>query len=52
MKTFKIILLLLLSSSLLFAQSKPYRYGTTTASFLEIGFGSAGAAMGDACNNG
>jgi opacity protein-like surface antigen len=30
-----------------FAQ-KPYRVGTTTASFLEIGYGSAGSAMGDA----
>ena len=27
---------------------KPYRVGTTTASFLEIGFGTAGSAMGDA----
>jgi hypothetical protein len=27
---------------------KPYRVGTTAASFLEIGFGSAGNAMGDA----
>lgn len=30
-----------------FAQ-KPYRVGTTTANFLEIGYGSAGSAMGDA----
>ncbi len=30
-----------------FAQ-KPYRAGTTTANFLEIGFGTAGSAMGDA----
>lgn len=28
---------------------KPYRVGTTAASFLEIGYGSAGSAMGDAC---
>lgn len=27
---------------------QPYRVGTTTASFLEIGYGSAGSAMGDA----
>lgn len=31
----------------IFAQ-KPYRVGTTTANFLEIGYGSAGSAMGDA----
>ena len=28
---------------------KPYRVGTTTANFLEIGYGTAGIAMGDAC---
>lgn len=27
---------------------EPYRQGTTTANFLEIGYGSAGTAMGDA----
>ncbi|MCI0513083.1 PorV/PorQ family protein [candidate division KSB1 bacterium] len=27
---------------------KPYRVGTTSANFLEIGYGSAGSAMGDA----
>ena len=27
---------------------KPYRAGTTTANFLEICYGSAGVAMGDA----
>jgi hypothetical protein len=27
---------------------KPYRMGTTTASFLEIGYGTSGTAMGDA----
>jgi len=27
---------------------RPYRVGTTTANFLEIGYGSAGVAMGDA----
>ncbi|MCA9731186.1 MAG: PorV/PorQ family protein [Deferribacteres bacterium] len=34
-------------SSQAFAQ-KPYRVGTTTANFLEIGFSGAGNAMGDA----
>jgi hypothetical protein len=29
-------------------QSKPYRVGTTTANFLEIGAESAGSAMGEA----
>ncbi|MBN1352612.1 PorV/PorQ family protein [candidate division KSB1 bacterium] len=28
--------------------NKPYRVGTTTANFLEIGYGAAGIAMGDA----
>lgn len=44
----KYIILLLILPFLLQAQNRPYRVGTTTASFLEIGFGSAGAAMGDA----
>ncbi|MBN1781668.1 PorV/PorQ family protein [bacterium] len=30
------------------AQGKPYRVGTTSANFLEMGIGSAGCAMGDA----
>ena len=30
------------------AQTKPYRVGTTTASFLEMGVGGAGCAMGEA----
>ena len=34
-------------SGILYGQ-KPYRVGTTAANFLEIGYGSAGAAMGDA----
>lgn len=34
-------------AALSYAQ-KPYRVGTTTANFLEIGFGTAGSAMGDA----
>ncbi|MGD8778009.1 MAG: PorV/PorQ family protein [Ignavibacteria bacterium] len=41
-----VILLLALSSSS-FAQ-EPYRVGTTAANFLEIGYGSAATAMGDA----
>ncbi len=44
----KTILLLLILPIFLLAQNRPYRVGTTTASFLEIGYGSAGAAMGDA----
>jgi len=36
-----------LSISLLYAE-KPNRVGTTTANFLEIGYGPAGIAMGDA----
>ncbi len=36
------------SYSLSYSQ-EPYRVGTTTAGFLEIGYGSAGSAMGDAC---
>ncbi len=34
--------------SFVFGQ-KPYRVGTTAANFLEIGYGTAGIAMGDAC---
>ncbi len=41
------VLVLLLGAGTAFAQ-KPYRAGTTAANFLEIGFGSAGSAMGDA----
>jgi hypothetical protein len=40
-------LFICLSFSLVYAQ-KPYRAGTTSANFLEIGYGSAGIAMGDA----
>ncbi|MBN2011869.1 PorV/PorQ family protein [candidate division KSB1 bacterium] len=39
--------LLLITQSSVHAQ-KPYRVGTTAANFLEIGYGSAGSAMGDA----
>ncbi len=42
------LILILLSAGNLFAQ-KPYRVGTTAANFLEIGYGAAGNAMGDAC---
>ena len=41
---FTFIFLMSISS---FAQ-EPYRVGTTSASFLEIGIGGAGIAMGDA----
>lgn len=46
---FSIALLILIA--LLTSQSfaiEPYRYGTTTANFLEIGLGASGNAMGDA----
>ncbi|APF18715.1 hypothetical protein Calab_3089 [Caldithrix abyssi DSM 13497] len=43
-----IFLFVFLSFTLSFGQ-KPYRVGTTAANFLEIGYGSAGSAMGDAC---
>jgi hypothetical protein len=38
----------LMVSNQLPAQSKPYRVGTTAANFLEMGIGSAGCAMGEA----
>jgi len=41
------ILIVLTMCTLIFAQS-PTRVGTTTAAFLEIGYGSAGSSMGDA----
>ena len=54
MKKLKIPLIVILLI-LMFIQSpdtihakKPYRVGTTTANFLEIGYGPAGIAMGDA----
>lgn len=46
-KTIRIALFSLLFLSCIYSQ-KPYRVGTTTANFLEIGMGSAGIAMGDA----
>lgn len=41
------VMFILLSTNLSLA-NKPFRVGTTTANFLEIGFGAAGIAMGDA----
>ena len=43
-----IIITILLMVAVSLAQ-KPYRVGTTAANFLEIGYGTAGIAMGDAC---
>jgi hypothetical protein len=43
-----ILIMGLLCTFQILAQSKPYRVGTTTASFLEIGAESVGSAMGDA----
>ncbi|MBS1272262.1 MAG: hypothetical protein MAGBODY4_01402 [Candidatus Marinimicrobia bacterium] len=46
------LLLVVIAACLMFAESihaqEPYRVGTTTANFLEIGVGSAGNAMGEA----
>jgi hypothetical protein len=42
-----ILLLIIISLSTVFGQ-KPYRVGTTAASFLEIGVGSIGISLGDA----
>jgi len=42
------ILLIFLLALNSFAQQKPTRVGTTIASFLEYGYGSAGIALGDA----
>jgi len=43
-----ILALILFSVHSIFAQSKPYRMGTTAANFLEMGIGGAGNAMGEA----
>ena len=43
-----IIILLLILTTGLFAQNKPYRVGTTAMPFLELGVGSAGVSMGEA----
>ena len=45
-KLFLISILLLALYTTVFS-NEPYRVGTTAANFLEIGFGSSGAAMGD-----
>jgi hypothetical protein len=42
-------ILAMLITNVVLAQHTPTRVGTTTASFLEFGYGSAGIAMGDAC---
>ena len=50
-KKLKIILIFIVLYFCIVSQSyaqKPYRIGTTAANFLEIGYGSAGSAMGDA----
>jgi opacity protein-like surface antigen len=44
---YSVLILLAFTAFAGFAQ-KPYRVGTTAANFLEIGYGSAGNAMGDA----
>lgn len=46
-KTTIILVILLMLFGLSFGQN-PTRVGTTTAAFLEVGYGSAGAALGDA----
>ena len=44
----RIIILVVLLPIFLIGQSGPHRNGTTSGSFLEIGFGSSGLAMGEA----
>ncbi len=49
MKKRNLITILILSLSVVFVfAQQPYRVGTTAANFLEIGYGAAGIAMGDA----
>ena len=48
MKSLSIFILIILLATGLFGQGKPYRVGTTAASFLEMGVGSAGLSMGEA----
>jgi hypothetical protein len=43
-----IFLFVMITSDGILAQNKPYRVGTTTANFLEMGIGVAGNAMGEA----
>lgn len=47
MKT-RLVVLLFLALAAAAAGQQPYRVGTTAANFLEIGYGAAGNAMGDA----
>lgn len=46
--TLCIVLLTILSRALPLGAQEPTRIGTTAANFLEIGYGTAGSAMGDA----
>ncbi len=48
MKTLSFSLTILMLIVVPLWSQQPYRVGTTTANFLEIGYGSAGAALGDA----
>jgi hypothetical protein len=43
-----LILIMFLVSGIVVYGNKPFRVGTTTANYLEIGLGSAGCAMGEA----
>ncbi len=43
-----LVLIFIVNPGTVFSQ-KPYRLGTTAASFLEMGVGSVGISMGDAC---
>lgn len=44
----KLFIIILFSLCTVINAQKPYRVGTTTANFLEIGYGTSGNAMGDA----
>jgi len=48
MRLVLIFMLIVALATSAFSQNKPYRVGTTAASFLEMGVGSAGNAMGEA----
>ncbi len=48
MKKFYLLFVILFGITTALQAQRPYRVGTTTANFLEIGYGSAGVAMGDA----
>lgn len=48
MRPFFIFIFILLLTACLLGQNKPFRVGTTAVSFLEMGVGCAGNAMGDA----